>query len=152
MSTAEVVPVFRDLVHRRSHTDVCNDGVRVGKRGFPKGKSGCCCLEEQKGKWVEGRAGTNSPLQSSPPPSHTCSLCWCPGEGVLPASFQPSQGGTRREHLVPFSTAHRGQLSSQEASSPQPLSLSSQKFFVLDLHKDPTEVRTFVFLNTHFKS
>ena len=102
MSTPEVVPVFRDLVHRRSHTDVCNYGVRVGKRGFPKGKSGCCCLEEQKGKWVEGRAGTNSPLQSSPPPSHTCSLCWCPGEGVLPASFQPSQGGARREHLVPL--------------------------------------------------
>ena len=152
MSTAEVVPVFRDLVHRRSHTDVCNDGVRVGKRGFPKGKSGCCCLEEQKGKWVEGRAGTNSPLQSSPPPSHTCSLCWCPGEGVLPTSFQPSHGGARREHLVPFSTAHRGQLSSQEASSPQPLSLSSQNFFTLDFLGDPTKVRTFAFLIMGFKS
>ena len=102
MSTAEVVPVFRDLVHLRSHTDACNHGVRVGKREFPKGKPGCCCLEEQKGKWVEGRAGTKSPLQSSPPPSHTCSLCWCPGEGVVPASFQPSQGGTRKEHLVPL--------------------------------------------------
>ena len=72
--------------------------------------------------------------------------------GGCPASLQPSQGSTRREKLVSLSTAHIGQLSSQEASSPQPLSLSSQKFFALDLHKDPTEVRTFGFLNTHFKS
>ena len=153
MSTTEEVPVFRDLVHLRSHTDSCNHVVRAGRGGSPKENRGAVAWRKKKGKWVEGRAGTNSsPLQRSPPPPHTCSLCWCPGEGVLPVSFQPSQGGTRREKLISLSTAHIGQLFSQEASSPQPLSLSSQKFFTLDLHGDPTEVRTFGFLSTRFKS
>ena len=146
MSTTEEVPVFRDLVHLRSHTDSCNHVVRAGRGGSPKENRGAVAWRKKKGKWVEGRAGTNSsPLQRSPPPPHTCSLCWCPGEGVLPVSFQPSQGGTRREPVVPFGTAHRGQLSFQEVSSPQPLSLSSQNFFKLDLYGDPREVRTLVF-------
>ena len=151
MATAEVGPVSRDFVHLRSHTDARNHGVRVGKRGFPKGKSGCCCLEDQEGE-MGGEQGRHQQQSSggSPPPPHPCILCWCPGEGVLPASFQPSQGGPRREHLVPLGTAHLGQLSSQEASSPQPLSLSSQKFFTLVLHGDPREVRTFGFLIAHF--
>ena len=123
-----------------------------GEEGVPKGKSGWCCLEEQEGEMGGGQGRHQQQSSASSPPPHPCILCWCPGKGVLPASFQPSQGGTRREHLVPLGTAHRGQLSSQEASSPQPLPLSSQNFFALDLHGDPRKVRVFGFLITRFKS
>ena len=100
-----------------------------------------------------GQGGHQQQCPAAPPrPPSTGSLFWCPGEGVLPASSQPSQHGARREHSVPFGTAHRGQLSSQEACSPQPLSLSSQNFFTLDFLGDPTKVRTFGFLIMGLKS
>ena len=107
MSTAEVGPVSRDLLHLRSHTDARNRGVRVGKRGSPKGKSGCCCLEEQEGEMGGGQGRHQQQSSASSPPPHPCILCWCPGKGVLPASFQPNQGGPRREHLAPLGTAHQ---------------------------------------------
>ena len=72
MSTPAVVPVFRDLVHRRPHTDACNHGVRVGKRGSPKGKSGCCCLEEEEGQMGGGQGRHQQQCPAAPPrPPHT---------------------------------------------------------------------------------
>ena len=103
MSTPEVVPVFRDFGASEGTQRYLQSWSESGEQGVPpKENRGVVAWRNKKRKWVEGKAGTNSPLQSSPPPSHTCSLCWCPGEGVVPASFQPSQGGTRKEHLVPL--------------------------------------------------
>jgi len=101
MSTPEVVPVFRDFGASEGTQRYLQSWSESGEQGVPpKENRGVVAWRNKKRKWVEGKVGTNSPLQSSPPPSHTCSLCWCPGEGVLPASFQPSHGGARREHLI----------------------------------------------------
>lgn len=49
--------------------------------GGPLKKLGLCCLENKKGKWMEGRAGTHNrhPLQSPPPPPKARPRP-CPGE------------------------------------------------------------------------
>ena len=91
MSTAAVVPVFRDLVHLRSHTDACNHGVRVGERGSPKGKSGCCCLEEEEGEMGGGQGRQPTVLCRAPLPHPT------------PAPCAGAQG--RVSCLLPFSPA-----------------------------------------------
>ena len=152
MSTAEVVPVFRDLVRWRSHTDACNHGVRVGERGSPKGKSGCCCLEEEEGEMGGGQGRHHQSSAELPSPIPHLLPVLVPRGGCR-ARFLSAQPGWRQEGaLGTFGTAHRGQLSSQQASSPQPLSLSSQNFFTLDFLGDPTKVRTFAFLIMGFKS
>lgn len=143
MSIPEVIPVFREIVYLRSHIDAWNRGVRLGKREFPKGKLGCFCLEEKEEEMGAGQGRHKQ--QSSPElPSripYLHSVIMPRGAGALPTSFQPSQGGTRREDLIPLSTAHRISFALRKPSHPQPLPLSSQKFFTLDLHGDPREVR-----------
>lgn len=106
------VPVFRDMVHLRSHTDACNHVVRAVEEGVPQRKIRVLLPGGRRrgNGWRAGQAPTAVLCSAPPPPPHTCSLCWCLGEGVLPVSFQPSQGGTRREKLISLSTAHIGQL------------------------------------------
>ena len=123
-----------------------------GTGGSPKGKSGCCCLEEQEEKMGGGQGRHQQSSAELPSPIPHLLPLLVPGGGC-PARFLSAQPRRRQEGaLDTFSTAHISQLSSQEASSPQPLSLSSQNFFTLVLYGDPTEVRTFGFLITHFKS
>ena len=110
MSIPEVIPVFREMVHLRSHIDAWNRGVRVGKRRFPKGKLGCFCLEEQEGE-MDGGQGRHkqhcSPELPSPVP-YLHPVLMPRGAGALPTSFQPRQGGTRREDLIPLTHSSQG--------------------------------------------
>lgn len=152
MSTTEV-PVFRDMVHLRSHTDACNHVVRAGRGGFPKGKSGCCCLEEEEGEMGGGvwQAPTAVLCSAPPPPPHTCSLCWCLGEGVLPVSFQPQPGWHQEGEVDIFEhSSHRPAFPRKPPHHNRRLCL--HRNFHSDLHGDPTEVRTFGFLSACFKS
>lgn len=154
MSIPEVIPVFRETVHLRSHIDAWNPGVRLGKRESPKGKLGCFCLEEQEEEMGAGQGRhkqQSSPELPSPVP-YLHPVLMPRGAGALPTSFQPSQGGTRREDLIPLTHSSQDQLCSQEAFSPTASAFVFTEIFPLDLHGDPREVRTFGFLIIGFKS
>ena len=124
----------------------------MGRGGPPKENQGVVAWRKKKGKWVEGKAGNQQSSAELPSPIPHLLPLLVPGGGC-PARFLSAQPRRRQEGaLDTFSTAHISQLSSQEASLPQPLSLSSQNFFTLVLSGDPTDVRTLGFLITHFKS
>lgn len=101
MSTTEV-PVFRDMVHLRSHTDACNHVVRAGRGGSPKENQGAVAWRKKKGKWVEGRAGTSSSaLQRSPLTPAPCA--GARGRVCCPLPLSPARvvpGGSTRYLLA----------------------------------------------------
>ena len=77
---------------RRSHTDACKHGVRVGKRGSPKENPGGVAWRNKKGKRVEGRAGTNnSPLQAPLPHPTPASCAGAQGRASCPLPFSPAR-------------------------------------------------------------
>ena len=124
----------------------------MGRGGPPKENQGVVAWRKKKGKWVEGKAGNQQSSAELPSPIPHLLPVLVPRGGCR-ARFLSAQPGWYQEGaLGTFGTAHRGQLSSQEASSPQPLSLSSQNFFTLNFLGDPTKVRTFGFFIMGFKS
>lgn len=130
-------------------------GSESRKRGFPKENQGKCCLEEEEGEMGggQGRAPT-AVLSALPPPPHTCPCAGAWGR-VCPCllSFQPSQGGTRREKLISFEhSSHRPAFLPGSLLTTTAVFVFTEIFLYLDLHGDPTEVRTFGFLSACFKS
>lgn len=97
-------------------------------------------------------AGTSSSACSAPLTPAPCA--GARGRVCCPLPLSPARvvpGGALAQ--VPSTAAAPAEvLSSQEASSPQPLSLSSQNFFTLDFLGDPTKVRNFGFLIMGLKS